>query len=253
MDRFDINSFTKHFKDRDVFETADISEFYCSASEQTKATATINWRIHSLVKKGVLQRVGRGIYRFGKATIYIPEISPKLKSLYGKIKKKFPFTGVCLWHTSVFNEFMQHQAGKYYYLVEVEKESAEAIFYFLKEKNLSVFLNPNREILDKYIPENKDVYIVKPLISEAPVQETCKIITATLEKILVDIFCDETLFTAQQGAEMRTIFNEAFGVYTVNQSKMLRYADRRKKKAVFGDYLKTVSNYRQHIQNRAIL
>ena len=148
---------------------------------------------------------------------------------------------------------MQHQAGKYYYLVEVEKESAEAIFYFLKEKNLSVFLNPNREILDKYIPENKDVYIVKPLISEAPVQETCKIITATLEKILVDIFCDETLFTAQQGAEMRTIFNEAFGVYTVNQSKMLRYADRRKKKAVFGDYLKTVSNYRQHIQNRAIL
>ena len=84
-------------------------------------------------------------------------------------------------------------------------------------------------------------------------QEIGGITTVTLEKMLVDIFCDETLFAAQQGAEMRTVFNEALGIYTVNQSKMLRYADRRKKKQIFDDYLKTVSNYRQHNQNRATL
>ena len=119
------------------------------------------------------------------------------------------------------------------------------------QNRLSVFLNPNQEILEKYIPENKDVYIVKSLVSEAPVQKTDDVITVTLEKALVDVFCDETLFATQQGAEMRKIFDEALSKYTVNQTKMLRYANRRKKKTDFEDYLNTISNFRQQHQFRA--
>ena len=244
MNKFSIDSFKHYFKDNDVVEMADIADFYCSEYGHTKST-TINWRIYALVQKGVLQRIGRGRFRFGKETTYIPEISHQLKSLYNKIYKKFPFTGICVWHTSFLNEFMQHQMGKFYYLVEVDKDAAEAVFYFLKEKNLSVFFNPNQKIFDKYIPENKNVYIVQPLVSEAPIREISGVFTVTLEKMLVDIFCDETLFAAQQGAEMRTVFNEALSKYTVNRSKMLRYADRRKKKISFEDYLKTISNYWQ--------
>lgn len=244
MDRLNVINFAKHFKGKDVFETTDIVDYYHFAHGQTKST-TVNWRIYSLVQKGVLQRIGRGKFSFGKSNIYNPEISHRLHTLYKTIHKKFPFTSVCVWHTSVFNEFMHHQAGKFYYLVEVEKESVEAIFYFLKEKKNTVFLNPNREIIDMYIPENKDVYIVKRLVSEAPVQKINEISTITLEKILVDLFCDETLFSSQQGSEMRTIFNEALCKYTVNHSKMLRYANRRKKKESFGIYLKTISNHWQ--------
>jgi hypothetical protein len=60
---------------------------------------------------------------------------------------------------------------------------------------------------------------------------------------LVDIFCDVIIFSAQQGSEMRTIFNEAFSKYTVNQSKMLRYANRRRKKEVFEKYLSLFQIY----------
>ena len=250
MYKLDIDNFAVHFKDKNFFERADIVDYYHYTHRQTKPT-TVNWRIHSLVQRGVLQRVGRGKYRLGQSQKYVPEILPKQKTLYKKIRKSFPFADVCVWHTSVFNEFMQHQAGKFYYLAEVEKETAEAIFYFLKEKNLSVFLNPKQEILDRYIPENKDVFIVKSLVTEAPTQQTDDIITITLEKALVDIFCDETLFATQQGAEMRTIFNEALSKYTVNESKMLRYANRRKRKVDFEDYLKSISNYRQQYQFRA--
>ncbi|MDR0294822.1 MAG: hypothetical protein LBH91_01335 [Prevotellaceae bacterium] len=207
--------------------------------------ATIHWRIHSLVQKGVLQRVGRGKFRLGEPKAYIPEISLKLKSIYKKIHEEFPFTELCVWHTSIFNEFMRHQAGKFCYLIEVEKASAEAVFYFLKEEKITVFLNPNQEILDKYIPENKNICIIQALVSEAPTQKIGEICTISVEKMLVDIFCNKTLFATQQGAEMRTIFNEALGKYTVNQSKMLRYADRRKKKEGFSNYLKTISKYRQ--------
>jgi len=244
MYSINIDDFTRYFKDKNVIDIADVVDFYSIEDAPTKS-ATIRWRLYSLVQKDILHRVGRGKFRFGKTTNYVPEISPKLKSVYNKIIKDFPFSRICVWHTSIFNEFMQHQMGKYYYLVEVEKDAAEAIFYSLKERNLSVFLNPNQEILDKYIPENKDIYIVKALVSEAPTQKIGKIYTVSIEKMLVDIFCDETLFAAQQGAEMRTIFNEALGKYTVNQTKMLRYADRRKRKNDFNNYLKTISNYWQ--------
>jgi len=244
MNNLNIDNFKVHFKDKNVIEIADIIDFYRVTDEQIKST-TIRWRVHSLVQKGILQRVGRGKFRFGKSTNYIPEISPQLKSIYNKILNNFPFIRVCVWHTSIFNEFMQHQIGKFYYLIEVEKDATEAIFYSLRERKLSVFLNPNQEILDKYVPENKDIYIIKTLVSEAPTQQIGKICTTSIEKMLVDIFCDEILFAAQQGAEMRTVFNEAFSKYTVNQNKMLRYADRRKRKNDFNNYLKTIPNYRQ--------
>ena len=252
MNSLKIDDLTKHFKDKNVIEMADIVDFYRIADERIKLT-TIHWRVHSLVQKGILQRVGRGKFCYGKSTNYIPEIFPKLKSIYNKIIAGFPFIRVCVWHSSILNEFMQHQIGKFYYLVEVEKDAAEAVFYFLKERNLSVFFNPNQEILDKYIPESKDIYIVKTLVSEAPIQQIGKICTVSIEKMLVDIFCEETLFAAQQGAEMRTVFNEALSKYTVNQNKMLRYADRRKRKNDFINYLKTISNYRQQNWNSAKL
>ena len=252
MTKLNTNDFILHFKDRDVFETDEIVDFYRSTEDEVKP-ATINWRIYSFVQKGILQRVGRGKFKIGSSKTYTPEVSAKLKTLYNKVHKKFPFITMCVWHTSVFNEFMQHQAGKFYYLIEVEKESAEAVFYTLKDEHYAVLLNPSQEILTKYTPKNKDVYIVKPLISEAPVQKTDKVFTVSIEKILVDIFCDNVLFAAQQGAEMRTIFNEALSKYTVNQSKMLRYANRRKKKIAFNNYLQTISNYRQQKSKSANL
>ena len=244
MNSLDADSLVQHFKDKNIIEMANIADFYRITDEQIKLT-TIRWRVYLLVQKGVLQRVGRGKFCLGKSITYIPEISPKIKSLYNKISKEFPYSLFCIWHTSLFNEFMQHQMGKFYFIIEVEKDAAEAVFYSLKEKNLSVFLNPNQVILDKYTPENKDIYIVKTLVSEAPTQKVGGICTTSIEKMLVDIFCDETLFAAQQGAEMRTIFNEVWSKFTINQSKMLRYADRRKQKIDFINYLETISNYRQ--------
>ena len=53
--------------------------------------------------------------------------------------------------------------------------------------------------------------------------------TATLEKILVDIFSDEE-FQYLQSNELVVIFKSAFERYTINESKLIRYADRKRKK-----------------------
>jgi hypothetical protein len=71
--------------------------------------------------------------------------------------------------------------------------------------------------------------------------------------MLVDIFCDNVIFSAQQGVEMRTIFQEAFSKYTINESRMYRYADRRRKKESFKDYINATTNLRQQNKNAANL
>jgi len=130
-------------------------------------------------------------------------------------------------------------------LIEVEKAAAQSVFFFLKEAKFSVFLDPTKDLIEKYLPDEKETLIVKPLVTEAPIQKIEGLMTTTLEKMLVDVFCDDVILSAQQGSEMRTIFQEAMNKYTVNENRMIRYADRRRKKKTFVNYLSKVSNLRQ--------
>jgi len=192
---------------------------------------------------GVLTRIGRGKFILGKTKVYYPDVSTKLKSVYNKLKKEFPYVDICIWNTSILNEFMIHQPGVFNFIIEVEKDVTQSAFYFLKELKYPVFIEPTSDILEKYLPIDKEAFIIKPLVSESPTQLVNGITTISIEKLLVDIFCDDIIFSAQQGSEMRTIFNEAFSKYTVNQSKMLRYANRRRKKEVFEKYLSLFQIY----------
>ena len=219
-------------------------EFYLTLEPEVKKT-TVNWRIYNLVQEGVLNRIGRGNFSLGKGKGYTPEISKKQASLYKKIKADFPFLTVCIWSTSILNEFMLHQPGRYYQLIEVDKDAMESVFYYLKDKNYSAFMEPSEQLIRRYMLDEKEPWIVKTLVSEAPIQLVNGIPTVTIEKLLVDIFCDPVIFNAQQGSEMNQIFNEALEKYTINESKMLRYASRRRKRRELDHYLDGKSKYRQ--------
>ena len=195
-----------------------------------------------MVQNGILQRIGRGKFTVGEEKKYIPEISSTIKTVFKKLKTEFPYTNICVWNTSVLNEFMQHQPNYIFILVETDKETTNSVFYFLREIKKSVFIKPTNDILEKYNLNERETFIIKPIISEAPTQNINGIETVTIEKMLVDIFCDDVIFSAQQGGEMRTIFKNAFEKYTINQSKMLRYADRRRKKEELNQFIKTISN-----------
>lgn len=239
-----------HFKSKGVFETQDIVAFYEQSEKDIKPT-TVNWRIYTLVQSGVLQRIGKGKFTLGEGKTFVPEISTSTKNIFKKLKAEFPYANLCVWTTSALNEFMLHQPNRFFVLVETDKETTNSVFYFLRDsdsyrKNKSVFVEPTSDILEKYIVNEKEIFIVKPLVSEAPTQTVNDVETTTIEKMLVDIFSDDVIFSAQQGAEMRTIFINAFDKYTINQSKMLRYADRRRKKEELNKFVKTISNLWQY-------
>jgi len=190
-----------------------------------------------MVQEGILERIGRGKFVLGKEQKYRPEITAQLKRIYNKVHKEFPFLDLCIWNTSVLNEFMVHQPFRFFTLVETDKDAQSPVFHYLRDSHSAVFLDPDSEILENYLPENKTPVFVRSLVSEAPLQTVDGVKTATLEKILVDLFCEPELFNAYQGSELSNIYRGAFERYTVNHNRLLRYARRRGKQNELQGYL----------------
>ena len=188
-----INRLRQHFKENNIFSTRDIEQFYNTLEPGVKST-TINWRVYSLVQSGILSRIGRGKFTLGKGRIFLPEPSAKIKTLFRDLKKQFPYLQICIWNNVVLNELMLHQPGRFYTLIEVDKETTQSVFYFLKETKKNIFLEPDAEILSLYASAENGAIIVNSLVSEAPVQMFHGVMTTTIEKLLVDVFCDDVLF-----------------------------------------------------------
>lgn len=187
---------------------------------------TINMYLSKLKKEGIINAPSRGIYELDSNTPFQPNISQGIKRIFNKVKREFPYITFCIWDTVWLNDFMRHQPFKHYVVMEVEKDASESVFTFLTEINKNVFFNPDEEIFDRYINNQDEVIIVKNMVSESPLIEKEKIVIPALEKLLVDMLIDTTLFSAQQN-EKEFIMRSTMEKVTLNELKMHRYAIRR--------------------------
>ncbi|MBP7764202.1 MAG: hypothetical protein KA113_03325 [Syntrophaceae bacterium] len=236
----DNDALSQYFKDQQSFTTSDVLDYFAQKDPDIKRT-TANWRIYELVRQGILKRVGRGMFALGQADCFLPHLTKKQQSISGRIKKQFPLITFCCWHTSALKEFFQHVAADDFLLVETEREAVDTVFHFVKETEPNSFQEPSREIMENFVLGSRDAIVVKPLVSEAPLQEADTLTLPTLEKILVDLVSDAETFFFLQGHEMINIFANALGKYTVNTDRLLRYAKRRNKKEVLQRILNQIS------------
>ena len=72
---------------------------------------------------------------------------------------------------------------------------------------------------------SKGPIIIKNLVTESPLCEQKGLHIPTLEKLLVDMYCDSDFYYLQ-GEEYWRIMHNAHQ-YVINTSKMFRYASRR--------------------------
>ncbi|HAN78327.1 MAG TPA: hypothetical protein DCQ31_11455 [Bacteroidales bacterium] len=238
-DTFKIDEFITRFGAIPEFVTADIVGFYAEF-EPLITKQAVSKRIEKLVKTGVLKKTGRGTYTLGTQSDYSPVPDRLLVKLNKKLRTKYSQVQFCLWNTKQLNEFMLHQPGRFYALVETEPDMVEYVFNYLSGFNKNVFDSADTKTIEKYAAGLFNCIIIKPLVTEAPIKEINKIRTAELEKILVDIFCDTELYVAQQGYEMLTIYQTAFEKYTLSLSKLLRYAARRGKRNQLTEFLEEI-------------
>lgn len=242
-----IEQLQQSFVNADVFTTSDIVRFY-KKFEPAILKSTVNWRVHALVNRNILERTGKGKFRLGSGTVFVPDLNTKHFKVSATIKAKFPFTDFCIWDSAFIKEFSQHITKGNFMLVDAGRGSEESIYHLLREQFREVFLLPGKEMLGDYFSDLKKPIIVRTLVSEAPYKEIKNVPVATLEKILVDIFSDIE-FEYLRGNEMVLIYESVFERYTISESKLVRYADRKRKKKQLIDFL---SNNKIKETNQAV-
>jgi len=219
------------FNKREVIAKAELWDFVRKLDPTIKEYQ-LDYIIVDLKKKGKLQEVGRGRYTIGNMVEFRPVPDKVITwlarhlNLVGELEGPYD-----IWSTDWLNEFIELQATSTMYIVGIEKASMERVFFSLQEQDNRnvphVFLDPDRMVIEKYIAGTSELTVVMPFISRAPVEVRDKVSLPTLEKILVDLFCDTDIFFAYQGSQLVKIFQAAFSKYPINFSRLFNYARRR--------------------------
>ena len=206
-----------------------VSDF--GSRNQIKSSGSLSEQLNRLLKTGQITRIERGLYRLSNDVRenFSVLCSEEMKQINQQIKTQFPFANYCLWSASTLMPYMHHIPNLNLLFVDVEREVAESVFNLLNsDSKKRVFLKPSRTDIERYISSN-DVIIIRPLISESPLQMIEGINTPRIEKVLVDIVVDVE-FSFLQGSEINYVYTTIFEKHNVNKNKLLRYATRRGRK-----------------------
>lgn len=233
--KYDIESLNAYFGKQTELSLDDLRSYFLQ-KDLDLPDATIRWRVHELVKESVLTRIGYGLYQLAKGEKYSPILSTRLIKIGKFIKKNFPTTSYCIWDSGMINEFAHHLSAYPFILVDIERNVAESVYFKLKDEFKGVFMRPNETLINDMLPDFQLPIVVRYLTSESPISDVNKIFTVSIEKLLVDVFCDVE-FNFLGGSERRAIFSNAYYKYVVNENKLLRYAARKGRRSDIYKYI----------------
>lgn len=148
------------------------------------------------------------------------------RELFKGLKAALPFTEISIWNTWAILPLMHDVPNFNLTIVGAERLSAAAVADALESLTDRLILrDAEKDILSRLAP-GRSLVVVTPQVSQAPVEVENGVTCPTLEKILVDILCDNALH-ALTGSEAYDIYATAFDRYAVNRKTLLRYAGRR--------------------------
>lgn len=188
------------------------------------------WLVCDLVKRGVLTHEGTDRYALPASKqrrVYEPCYSERAKSLRDSLKLKYPLIPFTVFEMVLMNEFLNHLIARNTIYVQAERDMSAYIFtYFKYELCCSALYKPSEKEFRHYW--RPDTVVVLDLISQAPLSKGNPH-DITIEKLLVDIYCDRQIQSSYSKAEYPTIVKTAYERYRVNTPRLLRYAKRRNK------------------------
>lgn len=232
----------QRFKDK-AFITQDELRAYFREKDPNLTNGVLYWHIDQLKKSQTLLPVKRGVYSLTKKPVFEPTLNRSLRKLQKQIDGIFSEDFMAIvWSTEWVHQFMVQQPFHSITIIETEKEYLRAVFDSLRESNQNVFLNPSKEVVQEYVLDHPLAIVIKPRISRSPTVLAENLTVASLEKMLVDIFCDKDLFVAYQGQELGNIFNNTWKHYSLNLSALANYAKRRRRYAGLVDFLKNAAS-----------
>ena len=246
---FILEQLKEEFKEKKIFKRESLLAFYRQFDPNLKES-TFRWRIYQLKAKRIITPITQDLFTLSSKPYFKPEIGDFERKVFNKIEKQFPGLKYCIWSTKSVNEFMLHLPGKFITILQVEKDALEPVYEFLKSHNFgTVYFQPDEKEIERYIFEAEQPIILQSLISKVPTQKVGKVATITLEKMIVDLFCEKKLFIAFQGSELVHIINNAYERYPINFTTLLHYARRRGKDLDLKQLLKEKTDIPNEIFN----
>lgn len=158
--------------------------------------------------------------------------SDRGKRLFKKIDKEYPGIRACVWNSGGLHDLMLHQPAQTVDILEVEGPAFHLVFDRFNEfDSHSIGIRVGEQDLFNYNSSNIHTVMINRLLTRAPIhllpEEAYWV--PTLEKILVDIFCDPEQFSAYAGSEFSYMLNNAYRRYSIDFTKLFQYAERRNK------------------------
>jgi hypothetical protein len=181
----------------EIFSTSDA--FRVLNKKKGYSKGTVYRVLHDFCKRGLIEKLGRGIYRVSKVVELkesvvvsdkltaelIPGPLTKARDLLRNKGIEFMVTG-----GSSLHRFFHHLPKRLIHLIYVEKGAGESATNLLREDGLRALLNPNlseTNVALKNFPE-RDIFVVRE-ISELLGNVNG---TASVERALVDLYFEST-------------------------------------------------------------
>ena len=133
-----IDELEKFFGNKESFRVEELHSFYMEYNNLVPIS-TVYWRINSLVKLGVIQRIGRGTYKLGSENTFQPEIYMKLFKINSFMSSNFPYLKYCIWSIEEINLLAQHLINKRIIYIDVERDAVESVFEQLHYRFKNIF------------------------------------------------------------------------------------------------------------------
>ncbi len=239
----------KEFKGRESFSREELFDFYRQFEPNLKET-TFRWRIYDLKVNKIIIAIKRGLFTLSFKPIFKPENGKIEEKISRKIEKQFDQLNYCIWSTKITHEFMLHIPAKVITILQVEKIAIEPVYSFLKKENIrNIFIEPEDKEIERYVYEKENAIILQSLVSKSPTQKVKNLTTTTLEKLIVDLYCDKKLFAAFQGSELVHIINNAYNRYSIDFTKLFSYSKRRRKETELMEFFSDKTDIPNSILN----
>ena len=229
FNNLNINDLIDKFFNRNEFRLEDIILFYTSKDSDIKKI-TIQWRVTRLLELGVIQRIGRGKYAMGKYQKFIPYPTLQTKKIHRLLISEFPEAKFCLWSTEWIKSYLPDLDVQITFVEGIGIQSSQFFMYLWEQKDGVVFYGLPTKTSKKF---SKNIVVVRKMISGSPLVESNEIVYPHLEKMIVDLYCDWTKIYTYKNPTFYKFFKKLHSNFSINESKLLRYADRRKRKEFF--------------------
>ena len=236
----------------DVFEkwsgaycTIDEVASYAMAQDSRISRKTVIWRVNELVKQGKIIRAGRGVYFLAPKKRFQLDTGETTKRICSILAEKMPYLEVTITDTSILGELMNLQPFSSAICLEVKKTAVNAALSVLRKEGISAYAKKDYSKIERYITTNQPI-LVKPELAVNPkLAKEKNVRYANIEKMLVDLICDEDIYGQYQDSELHNIYRNATERYAVNYSQMLKYAAARGRKAQVIESLQETNEFQK--------